>query len=271
MNDPLSIFSDNTVKAFNKTAWNNRAKSGCRFSNTAAAAEYKKAAEAVAKNPWLPDSISGLKVLNLASGGGGQSGVLASLGASVTVVDISPAMLENDRELARQQGFDIRVIEASMDQLPMLQNAEFDLVIHPVSTCYLPKVQDVFDEVARVSKAGATYISHHKHPTSMQASADTVNGHYQLLEPYGFKGPLPPVTGKMHREDGTLEFLHTLQDLLGGLCKAGFYIDDFKEADHADPEATPGSFGHRSAYVSPFMSIKAIRHEHATPNTIILS
>ncbi|MFT5127616.1 MAG: SAM-dependent methyltransferase [Rhodothermales bacterium] len=267
--DPFSIFSGNSIKTYNKTAWDTRAKSGCRFSNTAPTSEYQKAAEALAGNPWLPDNISGLAVLNLASGGGGQSGLLASLGASVTVVDISPVMLENDRRLAQEQGYDIRVIEASMDHLPMLQDAEFDLVIHPVSTCYLPNLQDVFEEVARVSKSGATYINHHKQPASMQTSADPVNGHYQLLEPYAFKGPLPPVTGKMHREDGTLEFLHSLQDLLGGLCKAGFYIDDFKEADHADPDAAPGSFGHRSAYVPPFMSIKAVRRERAHLSTII--
>jgi ubiquinone/menaquinone biosynthesis C-methylase UbiE len=270
MSHDLSIFSEHSIKAYNKSAWDTRARSGCRFSNSAPPSEYEKAARALADNPWLPNNISGLQVLNLASGGGGQSGLFASLGAKVSVVDISHEMLENDRELARERGFDIRVIEASMDHLPMLHNAEFDLVTHPVSTCYLPNLQNVFDEVARVSKPGATYISHHKQPASMQASADPVNGHYQLIERYSFKGPLPPVTGKMHREDGTLEFLHTLQDLLGGLCQAGFYIDDFREADHAEPDAAPGSFGHRSSFVPAFMSIKAIRRKDATSAAIIL-
>ena len=271
MSDHLfSIFPDDHIKKHNKHSWDKLAKSGCRFAATAPASTYKNAADMLAKNPWLPDNIKDLNVLNLASGGGGQSGLLASLGANVTVVDLSPAMLENDLKLAHNHGFNIRAIEASMDHMPMLQSDQFDLVIHPVSTCYLADIQPVFDEVARVTKAGATYISHHKQPMSMQASADPVNGTYLVLQTYSHKGPLPPVNGKMHREDGTLEFLHSWQDILGGLCKAGFYIDDFTEANHADPSGAPGSFGHRSMFIPPFMSIKAIRKERAKADTIII-
>ena len=36
----------------------------------------------------------------------------------------------------------------------MLQDGEFDIVIHPVSTCYIPNVAPVFSEVARVTRPG---------------------------------------------------------------------------------------------------------------------
>jgi len=103
----------------------------------------------------------------------------------------------------------------------------------------------------------------------LQASAEPMHGHYPILEPYGADRPLPPVIGKLHREEGTLEFLHTLSDLLGGICKAGFCIDDFSEADHGDRQAAKGSFAHRSAFLPTFMSIKAIRREDRQARTII--
>jgi ubiquinone/menaquinone biosynthesis C-methylase UbiE len=143
----------------------------------------------------------------------------------VTVVDISPAMLALDREVAAERGLELRTIAASMDALPMLAAGEFDVVIHPVSTCYLPDVHAIYREVARVLRGGGLYISQHKSPTSLQADVAPDARGYALVEPYYRSGPLPPVAGSRHREEGTLEFLHRWEDLLGGLCRAGFAIE----------------------------------------------
>lgn len=99
---------------------------------------------------WLGRSVVGKKVLCLAAGGGRQSSLYAAAGADVTVVDISPAMLELDRRVAAERGYRLRLFEASMESLSMLRDAEFDIVIQPVSTCYVPDVGPVFAEVAGV-------------------------------------------------------------------------------------------------------------------------
>ena len=78
--------------------------------------------------------------------------------------------------------------------------------------------------------------------------------------------PQPPVVGSPHREAGTLEFLHRLEELLGGMCRAGFAIEDVVEPVHADESAEIGSFGHRSRYVAPYVRIKARRL--AEPTTV---
>jgi hypothetical protein len=70
---------------------------------------------------------------------------------------------------------------------------------------------------------------------------------------------LPQVEGSSHRESGTVEFLHRWEDLLGGMCRAGFSIEDIREPLHADDRAAIGSFGHRSRYVAPYVRIKARR------------
>jgi hypothetical protein len=67
------------------------------------------------------------------------------------------------------------------------------------------------------------------------------------------------VAGSPHREPGTLEFLHRWEELLGGMCRAGFVIEDLIEPLHADAQAEIGSFAHRSQYVAPYVRIKARR------------
>jgi hypothetical protein len=155
-----------------------------------------------------------------------------------------------------------------MDDLSALRDASFDVVIHPVSTCYLPEVQPVFREVARVTTAGGLYISQHKTPQSLQAEQRPSGGQgYQLTEPYYRSGPLPPVVGSRLREEGTLEFLHRWEELVGGICRAGFVIEDLLEPLHAKPDAPTGEFGHRATYIAPYVRIKARRRSDAGGQT----
>jgi len=50
-----------------------------------------------------------------------------------------------------------------------------------------------------------------------------------------------------------------LEELIGGMCRAGFVIEDLVEPLHADAEAERGTFGHRSQFVAPYLRIKARR------------
>jgi SAM-dependent methyltransferase len=208
---------------------------------------------------WLGGDIRGKSLLCLAAGGGKHGPLYAAAGAVVTVADLSPAMLELDRQVAAERRIELRTIEASMDELPMLAAASFDIVIHPVSTCYVPEIAPVFCEVARVTRPGGLYISQHKSPTSLQTGIAASPCGYELVEPYYRSGPLPPVVGSPHREEGTLEYLHRWEEILGGMCRAGFAIEDLIEPLHAKAEAAPGDFAHRSRYVAPYVRIKARR------------
>jgi len=74
---------------------------------------------------------------------------------------------------------------------------------------------------------------------------------------------LPEVKGSLHRESGMLEFLHRWEDLLGGLCREGFVIEDLVEPVHADPMAEKDSFAYRSCFIPPYVRIKARRRPRA--------
>jgi hypothetical protein len=82
---------------------------------------------------------------------------------------------------------------------------------------------------------------------------------YEIVEPYYRTGPLPKSVPSQIRETGTLEFLHRWEELIGGMCRAGFVIEDLVEPMHAKSAADRGSFAHRSKFIAPYVRIKARR------------
>ena len=229
-----------------------------------------------ADRPWLPSSLRGLEVLCLAAGGGKHGPIYAAAGASVTVVDLSASMLDLDRQVARERKLHLELIQSSMDELTMLKNDYFDLVIHPVSSCYLPTLKQVFSEIVRVCRPGGLYMSQHKSPRSFQSSLQpNLNGRYELLFPEcqsaDNSGALPPAPPSRLREAGTDEFVHSLTDILGGICRAGFSIEDFFEPNEGDQEAVRGSFTHRAAFLPPYIRILARKYgQRATLQPVVV-
>lgn len=199
-----------------------------------------------ALDDWLrTEGVAGKAVLCLGAGGGRHGPLLARAGAKVTVVDVSDRQLEHDR----RSGLDLRIVRASMDDLGVLEPASFDIVVQPVSACYLPDVRRVYAEVARVLRPGGLYVAQHKQPAGLQASGR------EIVHPCRDGAPLPPDAG----EPGMREFIHSLDALLGGLCAAGFVIEDFSEPPRADALAPAGSPGHRAWFLPPYLKVKARR------------
>lgn len=199
---------------------------------------------------WLRDEpLAGKQLLCLGAGGGRQGPLHASAGAVVTVVDVSEKQLDHDRRAG------LRTLCASMDKLDGLESASFDYVVQPVSSCYVADLDRVHAEVARVIKPGGLYIVQHKQPASLQASA---KGAYVVGFPAA-EGAALSDQAAAHREAGTTEFVHTLESLIGGLCRAGFVIEAFTEPPRADASAPAGSPGHRAWYLPPYLKIKARR------------
>ena len=249
-----------SVNDHNRDAWDELARQQVPLARPAGEKEFAKPQFIINPFGWVDFEVRGRKVLCLAAGGGKHSILFAAAGAETTVVDISPVMLDLDRKAAAERGLKVNAVEASMDNLAALPEAHFDLVVQPVSTCYVPSIAPVYREVARVTAPGGLYISQHKQPANLQASLRLLPVGYSLLEPYYRSGPLPPVpSGSALRESGTLEFMHRWDELLGGLCRAGFVIEDTFEPRHGDGTAAPSSFAHRCWFIPPYFAVKARR------------
>lgn len=244
----------------NREAWDRMAAAQHALARPARDEEFQNPLQVVDSSGWLTGGIVGWHVLCLAAGGGRHGPLYAAAGAQVTVVDLSPAMLELDRQVAEARKLQLRTIEGSMDDLRMLGSGSFDLVVHPVSTCYLPRVDRVFHEVARVTRPNGLYISQHKQPINLQASLETFMGRYVIEQAYYDRSPVTPAIGpNLLREPGTKEYVHSWSAILGGICKSGFSIEDVSEPFHGNRDAAPGSFGHRCHHIAPYLRIKARR------------
>lgn len=244
----------------NRQAWNELAAVGAALARPATDADFADPLAAIDPAGWLRRSldgtVTGKSVLCLAAGGGRQGPLHAAAGAAVTVVDISEAMLARDRAVAESRGLNLRLHRASMDDLSELADAEFDAVVQPVSTCYVPDVGAVFAEVARVLRPGGAYVSQHKTPASLQAATRATPDGLLLTAPYYSDVPLPPAEPCRTREPGAVEFVHRWEQLLGGMCRAGLVIEDLVEPSHTDE---PGEHGRRSRFVAPYVRVLARR------------
>ena len=245
----------------NQLAWDRLVEKNNRFTRPASDEDFNNPLAVVDGCGWLGGDIRGKRVLCLAAGGGRQGPLYAAAGAEVTVVDISHAMLAIDREIAVARNLQLQTVLTSMDDLSMFEAASFDIVIHPVSTCYVASIEPCYREVARVLRVEGLYISQHKQPVSLQMNQTAVGEKYFLENRYYIEGkPLPAgIQGSLVREPGTQEYLHRWEQLIGWMCRAGFVIEDLTEPFHAKPDTGPGSFGYHSQFVAPYVRIKARR------------
>jgi len=248
-----------SYQAVNRQAWDQLARANSPFANVATDRECAQPLLTLDKRGWLPGSVKGLDVLCLAAGGGWQSILYASAGARVTVLDISAEMLKRDDEQARYRNLDIKTICGTMEDLSDFTSETFDIVHQPVSTCYIPRIHEVYQGIAHVLRDQGLYISQHKQPGSLQIAGRDSQNRYLVGIPYYHNDPLPIVPDTAYREPGAVEYLHRWEQLVGELCRSGFVIEDLVEPRRGDPAAQPGHFKHRGMFVAPYVRIKARR------------
>src|SRR5947209_570203 len=108
------------VLAYNRHAWDRQVAKGNRWTvpvSPEVIAAARRGDWQVLLTPtrpvpraWFPP-LAGLDVLCLASGGGQQTPVFAAAGASVAVLDNSPAQLAQDRLVAEREGLHVETVQ----------------------------------------------------------------------------------------------------------------------------------------------------------------
>jgi SAM-dependent methyltransferase len=91
--------------------------------------------------------------LDLATGTGAIAERAASAGASVTGVDLSPALIETAKERAAEQGLEIDYVVGDAERLE-LGDGGFDKVSSTVGIMFAPDHEAVASELARVTASG---------------------------------------------------------------------------------------------------------------------
>ena len=177
---------------------------------------------------WLPNNWKNIKVLGLASGGGQQMPLVAATGADVTSYDLSEEQLKLDQEVCERENLNITTIQGNMLNLADLKSNYFDLIINPISTCFISDVRKVWQGCSRVLKTGGVLISGSVNPIVYAISEDSYKKGELLLSrkiPCSDLDYLP----KDELEKTGVEFSHTLTDLIGGQLEEGFLLTHFYE------------------------------------------
>src|SRR5215210_3045303 len=156
------------VRGYNEEAWDRQVESGNEWTvpvgpdviEAARQGEWTVLLTDTKSVPraWFPE-IEGADVLCLASGGGQQAPIFAAAGASVTVLDNSPKQLAQDRHVAERESLHLETVQGDMRDLSAFADGSFDLVFHPFSNLFVPKVRPVWAEAFRVLRRGGILLA----------------------------------------------------------------------------------------------------------------
>ncbi len=230
------------IRTYNREAWNREVESNNRWTQpvTHEIIEQAKRGEFQAllteniptPHRWFPP-LKGADVLCLASGGGQQGPIFAALDANVAVFDNSPAQLKQDTLVAEREGLTLKTVEGDAADLSMFPDESFDLIFNPVSTVFMQDVRVVWRECFRVLRHGGILLTGSMNP--VHYIFDLYKMDEGILEvahsiPYSDVTSLSKEDLEEYLAKGLpIEFGHSLTDLLGGQCAAGFLITDLYE------------------------------------------
>jgi SAM-dependent methyltransferase len=204
---------------------------------------------------WFPD-LKGCDVLGLASAGGQQGPLLAAAGAHVTILDLTPAQLEQDRKVADQFGLSLRLVEGKMEDLSAFADKSFDLIFHPCSNMFTPHLDPVWSECFRVLRPGGIIMWGFTKPESlliMPQKDDPNDFRLRYKMPYNDFDSLTPEEQTVYtRVNEPMLFAHSWEDQIGKLLASGFQLTHFFEDDWAGREPI-------DAYFKSFVAARAVK------------
>ncbi|MBA4347766.1 MAG: class I SAM-dependent methyltransferase [Clostridiales bacterium] len=169
---------------------------------------------------WFPD-LRGKKLLGLACGGGQQMPLFAAAGAVCTVLDYSERQLESERMVAGREGYTIDIVRADMSKPLPFADESFDIIVHPVSNCYIREVEPLWRECYRILKSGGVLLAGLDNGINFIFNEEeTVFTHSLPFDPLND----PALLEELERTDSGVQFSHTLEEQVGGQLKAGFVL-----------------------------------------------
>ena len=227
-------------KSANSKAWDWEAGHGSAWARMVCQDDIEKARNGhpgirVTINKEVPESwiepLRGGNVLALAAGGGQQAPLFAAYGCSTTVLDISRKMLERDMEAKTAYGLDIRCIQGDMEDLSAFRDKEFRGIINPVSLNFIEDIRKVFREENRVLEDNGRLIFGIANP-ALYIFDDRLleKGRMKVKYTLPFSDTKSLSEKELRKRIGkndTVEFSHTLEDIIGGVTDSGFAIEGF--------------------------------------------
>lgn len=250
----------------NSIAWDQKVVEGSRYTRSVSTKVIEKAKHGdweitvttdkkVPRN-WFPQSLKGLQILCLASGGGQQAPILAAAGADVTVTDISNKQLEQDQKVAERDGLSLTVKQGDMIDLSDFEDESFDIIVNPVSNLFVKELHLVWKETYRVLKSNGVLITGFTNPLlwifddeqERKGNLDVKHSIPSSTLDYLPDGDVE----EFIQSKQTIEYAHTLEDQIQGQIDAGFVINGFYEDDFGGSRIL-------DKYIKTFIATRAVK------------
>ena len=176
--------------------------------------------------------------------------LLTAMGARCTVLDYSPRQLESERIVAAREGYSIEIVRADMTKPLPFEDEAFDLIVHPVSNCYVESVEPIFRECYRALKRGGALLSGLDNGIAFMFD----NAEERVVNTFPFN-PLknPEQMAQLEADNSGVQFSHTMEEQLGGQLRAGFTLVDLYED-------TSGSGNLHAHNIPTFIATRAVKH-----------
>jgi SAM-dependent methyltransferase len=181
--------------------------------------------------PTPDGGLTGARVLGLASGGGQQMPILTAAGAVCTVLDYSPAQLESERQMAGRESYAITCVRADMTKPLPLPDASFDLVVNPVSMCYIREIEPVFREISRILRPGGVVLT--GQDSGINYIVDDAEERIIRGLPYDPVAD-PKLLEQARADDDGVQFSHTAGEEISAVLHAGLRVTDVFEDTNGD-------------------------------------
>ena len=174
-----SIEHTSEPKEYIKAYWQDRAESFCSL-RSKELHSYLADLWSLEISQHLPANRQ-LKILDIGCGAGFFSILLAKQGHNSWGIDLAPAMIEQAKALAKQEGYSHRCHFKTMDAERLdFEDETFDMVIARNVTWNLPNPETAYREWLRVLKPGGQLLNydaeyarqHHQQPPTHNAHAN---------------------------------------------------------------------------------------------------
>ena len=174
---------------------------------------------------WL-GPVRGARVLEVGCGAGQGSRWVARHGGHAVGCDVAEGMLAVGRRLNAATGLDVPLVAADARHLPFVDRS-FDVVFTAFGAIpFVPDPGTIHREVARVLRPGGRWVFSTTHPMRWVFADDPSADHLRVVRPYFDADPYAEYHGA---ELEYAEYQHTMAELVGGVLRAGFVLEDLVE------------------------------------------
>jgi SAM-dependent methyltransferase len=178
----------------------------------------------------LPQSLQGMRCLEIGAGAGQNSIFLAGMGAKCTALDVSPRQIEYGKELARKAGADVQFVLADMDELNGAIQGPFDLVHSTYALPFSHNPAAAVKSCARLLTAAGTFLLTTGHPLYSGEWVEFEPGEEGLFL-HNYYQPESDVREPDQLHKGTAANYHSVATVMSWLLEAGFVVDRFLEPE----------------------------------------